>query len=74
VAHVYNPSYSGSGGGNQEDLSSKPARANSTPDPISITRITKIGLVEWLNVKALSLSPVLQKKKKKTIKLRNRLI
>jgi hypothetical protein len=67
VAHVYNPSYSGSGGRNQEDLSSKPARANSTPDPISITHITKIGLVEWLNVKALSLSPVLQKKKKKLL-------
>jgi hypothetical protein len=33
VAHAYNPSYSGSR--EQEDLGSKPARANSSQDPIS---------------------------------------
>jgi hypothetical protein len=32
VAHVCNPGYSG--GRDQEDLSSKPARANSLQDPI----------------------------------------
>jgi hypothetical protein len=33
VAHAYNPSYSG--GSDQEDHGSKPAWANSLPDPVS---------------------------------------
>jgi hypothetical protein len=41
VAHACNPSYSG--GRNQEDLSLKPAWANSSQDPISKTPITKKG-------------------------------
>jgi hypothetical protein len=43
----------------------KPARANSLRDPISKKPFTKIGLVEWLKVKALSSSPSTKKKKKK---------
>jgi hypothetical protein len=39
VAHACNPSYSG--GRDQEDHSSKPARANSLQDPISKKPITK---------------------------------
>jgi hypothetical protein len=49
VVHACNPSYSG--GRDQEDPSSKP--------------YTKIGLVEWLKVKALSSSLSTAKKKKK---------
>jgi hypothetical protein len=48
VTHACNPSYSG--GRDQEDHSSKPAQA-------------KIGLVEWLKVKALSSNPSTAKKK-----------
>jgi hypothetical protein len=60
VAHACNPSYSG--GRDQEDTGLKPAQANS-----SISKIpnTKIRLVEWLKVKALSSSPSTAKKKKK---------
>jgi hypothetical protein len=35
----------------------KAAQANSLGDPISKKPITKIGLVEWLKVKALSSNP-----------------
>jgi hypothetical protein len=63
VAHIYNPNYSG--GRDQEDLGSKPARANSVQDPISKKPFTKIGLLEWLRVKVLSSSPSSTKKKKK---------
>jgi hypothetical protein len=63
VAHACNPSYSG--GRDQEDHSSKSAQANSSQDPILKTLITKKGLVEWLQVKALSSSPSTTKKKKK---------
>jgi hypothetical protein len=49
----------------QEYLSSKSAQANSSRDPISKKPFTKIGLVEWLKVKALSSSPNTTKKKKK---------
>jgi hypothetical protein len=38
VAHAYNPSYSGGRG--QEDRGLKPARANSSRDPISKKPIT----------------------------------
>jgi hypothetical protein len=48
VAHTCNPSYSG--GKEQEDHGSKPARANSSLDPISKKPFTKIGLVQWLKV------------------------
>jgi hypothetical protein len=41
VAHAYNPSYSG--GRDQEDGSSKPARINSSPDSISKIPNTKKG-------------------------------
>jgi hypothetical protein len=41
----------------QEDQGSKPVRANSLQDPIWKKTFTKIGLVEWLKVKALSSSP-----------------
>jgi hypothetical protein len=63
VAHAYNPSYSGGRG--QEDCGSKPAWANSSRDPILKKPFTKIGLVEWLKVKALSSSLSTAKKKKK---------
>jgi hypothetical protein len=45
VAHAYNPNYSG--GRDQEDCSSKSAKANSLRDPISKK---KKGLAEWLKV------------------------
>jgi hypothetical protein len=55
VAHTCNPSYSG--GRDQEDRGSKPAWANSLRNPFLEKPITKIGLVEWLKVKALSSNP-----------------
>jgi hypothetical protein len=58
MPHACNPSYSG--GRDQEDQSSKPARANSFQDLEKF--FTKIGLVEWLKVKALSSSPSTTKK------------
>jgi hypothetical protein len=61
VAHACNPSYSA--GTDQEAHSSKPAWGNSSQDPISKKKLlTKIGLVEWLKVKALSSSPRTAKK------------
>jgi hypothetical protein len=62
VAHASNPSYSG--GRDQEDHSSKPAQANSSRDSYLKKPFTKIGLVEWLKVKALSSSPSTGKKKR----------
>jgi hypothetical protein len=38
----------------KEDFSSKPAQANSSRDPILKKPSPKIGLVEWLKVKALN--------------------
>jgi hypothetical protein len=58
VAHAYNPSYPG--GRDQEDRGSKPARANR---PYLEKTFTKIGLVEWPNVKALNSNPQYKKKK-----------
>jgi hypothetical protein len=55
VAHTCNPSYSG--GRDQEDHGSKPAWTNSFTRPYLEKPFTKIGLVEWLKVKALSSSP-----------------
>jgi hypothetical protein len=55
VAHTCNPSYSG--GRDQEDHGSKSAWGNSLQDPISKKPFTKIWLVEWLKVKALSSNP-----------------
>jgi hypothetical protein len=66
VAHAYNPSYSGAR--DQEDLSSKPAQANSSRDSILKILITKIGLVEWLKLKTLSSNLSTEKKKKRSIK------
>jgi hypothetical protein len=62
VAHACNPSYSG--GRDQKNRGSNPAQANSLRDPIE-KPFTKIGLVEWLKVKAQSSSPSTTKKKKK---------
>jgi hypothetical protein len=44
MAHEYNPSYSG--GRDQEDRGSKPARTNLKKNPSKIAG----GLVEWLKV------------------------
>jgi hypothetical protein len=55
VAHICNPSYSG--GRDQEDPGSKPARANSSGRPYLEKPFTKIRLVEWFKMKALSSSP-----------------
>jgi hypothetical protein len=63
VAHTCNPSYSG--GRDQEDHGSKSARANSSTRPYLEKPFTKIGLVEWLKVKALSSSPSTTKNKTK---------
>jgi hypothetical protein len=41
VAHTFNPNYSG--GRDQEDCGSKPARANSSKDPILKIPIAKTG-------------------------------
>jgi hypothetical protein len=55
VAHTCNPSYSG--GRDEEGQGSKPAQANSSRDPTSKKLITKIGLLEWLKVKASRIKP-----------------
>jgi hypothetical protein len=46
VAHTCNPSYSG--GRDQEDGGLKPARANSSRDPMLKKPITEKRPVEWL--------------------------
>jgi hypothetical protein len=61
----YNPSYSG--GRDQEDHGWKPAQANSSLGPYLKKPFTKIGLMEWLKVKALSSNPSTAKKKKKQL-------
>jgi hypothetical protein len=55
VAHAYNPSYSA--GRDQEDYGSKPAWANSSVRLYLEKPFTKIGLMEWLKVKAPGSSP-----------------
>jgi hypothetical protein len=50
MVHACNPSYSG--GRDQEDCGSKPDWANNLKK-----LFTKTGLVEWINLKALSSSP-----------------
>jgi hypothetical protein len=50
VAHACNPSYSG--GRDQEDSGSKPALANNSVRPYLEKPFTKIGLAEWLKMKA----------------------
>jgi hypothetical protein len=60
VVHACNHSYSGSR--DQEARALKPAWANSSREK----KVTKVGLVEWLKVEALSSSPSTTKKKKKT--------
>jgi hypothetical protein len=56
VAHTCNPSYSG--GRDQEDRGLKPVWVNSSTRPyLKKTLHKKIGLVEWVKVKALSSSP-----------------
>jgi hypothetical protein len=63
VVHTYNLSYSG--GRDQEDCNSKPAQASSSQDPMLKKPFTKIGLVEWLKVKALSSILSTEKKERK---------
>jgi hypothetical protein len=58
-SHACNSSYSG--GRDQEDPGLKPAQANSSTRPCLEKPFTKIGLVEWLKVKALSSSPRTEK-------------
>jgi hypothetical protein len=60
--HTCNPRYSR--GSDQEDHGSKPAWANSSERLYLENPFTKIGLVEWLEVKALSSSPSTEKKKR----------
>jgi hypothetical protein len=62
VAHTCNPIYSG--GRDQEDLRSKPDQANSSVRPYLEKPFIKIGLVEWLKVKALSSSPSIIKRER----------
>jgi hypothetical protein len=62
-AHICNPSYSGVR--DQEDHGSKPAWAIVCEILSRKTLSQRIGLVEWLKVKALSLSPSTEKKKNK---------
>jgi hypothetical protein len=68
VAPSCNPSYSG--GTDQEDHGSKPAWVNSSVRTYLKKSFTKIGLVEWLKVKALSSSPSTEKEKNKRGKTR----
>jgi hypothetical protein len=65
VAHTCNSSYSGR---DQEDRGLKPTQTNSLQDLISRKPFTKIGLVEWLKVKALSSSPSIEEKKVISVK------
>jgi hypothetical protein len=60
VAYACNPSYSG--GRDQEDHGLKPIWANSSHDHLE-KPFTKIGLVEWIKVKALSSSSSTAKSK-----------
>jgi hypothetical protein len=62
MAHVCNPSYSA--GRDQEDHDSMPAQGNCSQDPILEKNITKIGLMEWLKVKAPSSNPNTERKTK----------
>jgi hypothetical protein len=50
----------------EAEISSKSAQANSSTRPYLKKPFTKIGLVEWLNVKAMSLSPSTKKREKTT--------
>jgi hypothetical protein len=59
-------SYSYLGGRDKEDLSWKQVQANSSVRLYLKKPVTKIRLVEWLKVKALSLSSSTTKKKKTT--------
>jgi hypothetical protein len=61
VVHACSPSYSG--GRDQENLGSNLARGKISEDPISKIPFTKVELVEWLKVKALSSIPSTVKKK-----------
>jgi hypothetical protein len=62
MAHTHNPSYSG--GRDQEDRGSKPAWANSSPDPISKNPSQKKAGVTAQGV-ALSSNPSTKKKKER---------
>jgi hypothetical protein len=63
VVYACNPSYSG--GRDEKDRGSKPAWENSSTRPYLKKPFTKIGVVEWLKVKALSSSPSTTKEKRK---------
>jgi hypothetical protein len=47
----------------QDDRGAKPAWANNSARPYFKKPFTKIGLIEWLKVKALTSSPSITKKK-----------
>jgi hypothetical protein len=63
VAHACNPSCSG--GRDQEDCGSKPARANTSWDPISKNPITERGWWSGSRCRHWVQAPVPKKKKKK---------
>jgi hypothetical protein len=65
VAHICNPSYSG--GRDQEDRGSKPAQVKSSIRLYLKKPSIKIGLVEWLKMKALSSSPSTSNNNNKTL-------
>jgi hypothetical protein len=65
LAHTCNLSYSGSR--NQEDHSSKPAQANSSPDPVLKKPFTKKSWWSGLRWRPWVQTSVLEKKKKKTL-------
>jgi hypothetical protein len=62
VAHTCNPNYSG--GRDQEYQGLKPAQASSSARSYLEKLFTKIVLVEWCKVKALSSTPSITKKNK----------
>jgi hypothetical protein len=66
VAHACNPSCSG--GRDQEDCGSKPARANTSWDPISKNPITERGWWSGSRCRHWVQAPVPKKKKKKISK------
>jgi hypothetical protein len=73
VSHACNPSYSE--GSDQEDCSWKSAGANRFSRSYLEKPFTKIGLVEWFKVKALSSNPSttkIKKRKKREINHLNR--
>jgi hypothetical protein len=59
VAHTYNPSYSE---GRDQNSGWKPTQANTVTRPYLEKPFTKIGVVEWLKLKAMHSSLSSEKK------------